>query len=180
MACAVILAAETAGTWERNIVWHTEESLWYDVTLKSPKNGRGLMNYGLSQMEKGDFARALTYFNRALQFNPNYYVLEINLGIASGAVNRNAEAEGHFLRAIQLAPGNAEALFFYSSWLRQHDREREAIPLLNSAIAANPDYLDTRYLLMSIYSDMHDTATCSARRGTCSRGFRMTPRLCRG
>ena len=28
-------------------------------TLKSPQNGRGLMNYGLTQMEKGDYVRAL-------------------------------------------------------------------------------------------------------------------------
>jgi len=57
-------------------VWHNEETLWYDVTLKSPQNGRGLMNYGLTQMEKGDYVRALNYFTRALEFSPDYYVLE--------------------------------------------------------------------------------------------------------
>jgi hypothetical protein len=57
--CALVLLAFAAGTWERNKVWRTEESLWYDVTLKSPYNGRGLMNYGLTQMQKGQNARAL-------------------------------------------------------------------------------------------------------------------------
>jgi hypothetical protein len=157
-ACLVILGAAAYGTWQRNIVWHNEESLWYDVTLKSPKNGRGLMNYGLSQMGKGDFVRALDYFNRALEFNPQYYVLEINLGIANGAIHRDEEAERHFLRALNLAPGNAEALFFYASWLKTRNRAHEAVSLLNTAITANPAYLDARYLLMSIYAESGDTA----------------------
>jgi len=36
-AIALLLAAYAYGTWQRNIVWHTEESLWYDVTKKSPQ-----------------------------------------------------------------------------------------------------------------------------------------------
>ena len=61
---AVILAAGVWGTWQRNRVWHSEESLWYDVTLKSPKNGRGLMTYGNSQVAKGEYLKALDYYKK--------------------------------------------------------------------------------------------------------------------
>jgi hypothetical protein len=37
------------GTWQRNAVWHTEETLWRDAALKSPRNGRALMNYADEQ-----------------------------------------------------------------------------------------------------------------------------------
>ena len=40
-ALAVVLCTEAVGTHVRNNVWHTEESLWRDVTIKSPQNGRG-------------------------------------------------------------------------------------------------------------------------------------------
>ena len=63
------------GTIQRNRVWNTEESLWRDVAEKSPRNGRGLMNYGLTLMNRGDYADALDYFTRALAFTPNYMVL---------------------------------------------------------------------------------------------------------
>ena len=53
------LAAYAAGTYQRNRIWRNEESLFYDVTIKSPANGRGLMNYGLTQMEKGETQKAL-------------------------------------------------------------------------------------------------------------------------
>jgi hypothetical protein len=156
--CCAILAVAGHGTWQRNIVWHNEESLWYDVTLKSPQNGRGLMNYGLTQMEKGDYVRALSYFTRALVLSPDYYVLEINLGIANGALNNNDEAERHFARSIELAPQDAQALYFYASWLRERGRYSEAIQNLSINIENNPAYLDARYLLMWCYHDLGDSA----------------------
>jgi hypothetical protein len=157
-ACGLILAVAAHGTWLRNIVWHDEESLWFDVTQKSPRNGRGLMNYGLTQMEKGSYVRALDYFTRALEFSPDYYVLEINLGIANGALNNDAEAERHFARSLELAPEDAQALYFYASWLRERGRYSEAIQDLNADIQYNPAYLDARYLLMWIFHDLGDTA----------------------
>jgi hypothetical protein len=66
----LILVAYAVGSYQRNRVWRNEESLFYDVTIKSPTNGRGLMNYGLTQMEKGDTQRALDYFARAAAFTP--------------------------------------------------------------------------------------------------------------
>lgn len=157
-ACGLILTVAAHGARLRNVVWHNEESLWYDVTLKSPQNGRGLMNYGLTQMEKGDYVRALNYFTRALEFSPDYYVLEINLGIANGALNNNGEAERHFARSIDLSPQDAQALYFYGNWLRDRGRYSEAIQLLNACVEYNPAYLDARYLLMWIYHDLGDTA----------------------
>jgi tetratricopeptide (TPR) repeat protein len=154
----LILGAAAYGTTRRNAVWLNEETLWYDVTLKSPTNGRGLMNYGLTQMEKGDYVRALNYFTRAEKYDPDYYVLEINLGIANGALNNEEEAERHFARSLELAPQDAQALYFYAVWLRERDRLSEAIQALENDIQYNPAYLDARYLLMWIYHDLGDTA----------------------
>ena len=50
-----VLVAESIGVSARNRVWHSDESLWHDVTVKSPTNGRGLMNYGLTLMARGDY-----------------------------------------------------------------------------------------------------------------------------
>jgi tetratricopeptide (TPR) repeat protein len=116
------------------------------------------MNYGLTQMEKGDYVRALNYFMRAQQYSPDYYVLEINLGIANGALGHDEEAERHFARSLELAPGDAQALYFYAVWLRGKTRYDDAIRALESDIRYNPAYLDARYLLMWIYHDLGDTA----------------------
>ncbi len=147
-ACLVLLlAAYGYCTHVRNTVWKTDETLWLDDVQKSPHNGRGLMNYALTQMAVGDYPRALDYFTRALQFTPNYPTLEINLGIVNGAMadqgdaSRYAIAEHHFLRAIALAPNDDQTHAFYGRWLLQHHRISEAIAQLQTAIALNPPRL---------------------------------------
>jgi tetratricopeptide (TPR) repeat protein len=145
-------------TRERNRVWHSDESLWYDVTLKSPRNGRGLMNFGLTRMAAGDYKSALDYFNRALVYTPAYMYLEVNLGIANGGVNSNSEAEAHFRRALALEPNETISYYYYARWLYSKQRTREAIGLLQRAIALNSGDPLPRYLLMKIYSQQADYA----------------------
>jgi tetratricopeptide (TPR) repeat protein len=152
-AAVLALAACAWGTHERNIVWRSEESLWRDVSIKSPRNGRGLMNYGLTLMAKGQDAEALRYFQKALEYTPNYFILEINLAIACGELHRDAEAEQHFRRAMQLAPNDEQPPFYYGRWLMSHGRVGEAIPQFLTSIVRNRDYLDPRYALMQAYTD---------------------------
>ncbi len=160
--CALVLAGFAWGTRERNIVWSTDETLWRDVTLKSPNNGRGWMNYGLTRMEKADFPGALAAFQKASLLTPNYYFLEINLGIAYGASGRPAEAEAHFLRAIQLAPAETAPRYYFARWLSETRRNPEAIAQLTVAVGLNPDYIAARYLLLQLYSIQGDTAKLDA------------------
>ena len=51
-------------------VWRTDESLWRDVVEKSPHNGRGIMNYGLVFIERGDYASAIANCERAPNTKP--------------------------------------------------------------------------------------------------------------
>jgi tetratricopeptide (TPR) repeat protein len=153
LACALaVLALYGYGTHLRNTVWRSEESLWQDVVEKSPGNGRGLMNYGLTQLSKGNIGGAYDYFRRASFLTPNYSTLEINLGVAAGALHLDAEAEAHFRRAIALAPRDSQPYFYYGRWLREKARIQEAMFELRQSAALNPADLDPRYLLMSIHA----------------------------
>src|SRR5262249_848735 len=129
----LILGVAAYGTHQRNHIWSSDELLWQDVTVKSPQNGRGLMNYGLSQMSKGEVGVALTYFQRAQQFVPNYAPLEVNLGIVLGIMGQTSEAEGHYKRALQLAPTQSTPYLFYGRWLRSQKRLPEADQMLSTA-----------------------------------------------
>jgi tetratricopeptide (TPR) repeat protein len=155
VCCVVILAAHAAGTHARNRTWKTEESLWLDVTEKSPQNGRGLMNYGLTQMSRGNYALARQYFDRAEILTPNYPTLEINQGVVTGAMGDQVTAEGHFRRALQLG-GGSDASFFYARWLIDRGRAPEAIPLLEKSVALSPAGTTPRQLLMDLYAARGD------------------------
>lgn len=149
----LILAGYGHGAWSRNRAWATEETLWRDVTLKSPHNGRGLMNYGLTLMAKGQTAEALDLFQKASRFTPNYYVLEINTAIADGVLGHDAEAERHFTRALLLAPADHLPDYYFGRWLHQKGRSLDAIAHLQSSVGKNPSYPDSRYELMQAYAE---------------------------
>jgi Tfp pilus assembly protein PilF len=113
----VVLAIFCTLTFERNKVWFSNKTLWADVAQKSPKNGRGLMNYGLVLMEEGDYQGARELFERALVYNPLYPNLFVNLGIVYGQLNDHVRAEANFKRALELAPTAIDVKFFYARYL---------------------------------------------------------------
>jgi tetratricopeptide (TPR) repeat protein len=158
----LLLLAYGYGVHQRNRVWSSDEALWLDDVQKCPRNGRGWMNYGITQMAKGAYSVALGSFQKALLYTPNYPALEINLGIVQGTMNNPIEAESHFLRAIVLAPTSDEAHFFYGHWLFSSGRVGEALAQLRAAVQLNPSRLPARDLLASVYAVMGDTEKAHA------------------
>jgi protein O-mannosyl-transferase len=150
LATVGVLACFVLGTRARNEVWRTEETLWRDVTEKSPRNGRGWMNYGLQFMAKGDYATALALYDRARTLVPNYYMLAINTGIAHGALRHDDEAVRQFERAIALAPDSSEPRFYYGRWLASIGRTAEAAAQFQAALKLNPLAFDARDALAKI------------------------------
>jgi tetratricopeptide (TPR) repeat protein len=155
----VMLGLYAQGTVARNRVWRDDETLWKDDVEKSPHNGRGLMNYGLVLMGRGDGIGAREIFLRALVETPNYAILETNLGIVSNLLGYNAEAERHFARALALTPNADEPRYHYARVLFQQRRLQEAQAQAQSAVQLNPSRLGTQYLLMQIDASLgEDTA----------------------
>jgi tetratricopeptide (TPR) repeat protein len=151
----VILTGYAFGVHARNDVWHTEESLWRDVTIKSPKNARGLMNYGLTKMNKGDYKEAEKCFIKALAMWPYYYSLHINMGVLKNATGDKASAEKYFKDATQLG-NHPDAWFFYGNFLCQQLRYTEAIPMLEKCLQLAPAHIGARTMLMKAYNDSGD------------------------
>ena len=140
------------GTYQRNKVWNDAETLWKDVTIKSPNNGRGLMNYGLSQMALGNYNDAEYYFLEAEQIEANYYALEINLGVLYGALKNDQKAEFHFLKAISLNSSAPSPEYYYARYLNAKGQSQSAIKYLNKALQKSPSHMPSKMLLNTIYS----------------------------
>lgn len=157
MAAALLLLCGYAyGVKERNKVWNTEETLWKDVTVKSPKNGRGLMNYGLSQMAKGNYPEAEKYFLQALSLWPHYSFLFVNLGVLKEATGDIPSSENYFKQAIQCGADYPDTWFFYGKFLNDQHRTSEAIGALSKVIEISPAHIGARSLLMKVYYETQD------------------------
>ena len=108
---AILLAIYAYGTFQRNTVWRSEETLWRDVTRKSPGNARGLMNYGLTLMEKGDYRDAEKWFAIALMKYPSYPYLHVNMGVLKAATGDRRAAERYFRYRDRPRPELSGVLF---------------------------------------------------------------------
>jgi tetratricopeptide (TPR) repeat protein len=161
MCAVLVLGGHAVGAYERNKVFRTEETLWLDVTQKSPANGRGLMNYGLTQMALGRYETAKEFFDRAHLYAPDYWTLETNLGIVAERLGQSTVAEAHFKRALQLQP-ISNAQFFYGRWLLERGRTPEAIAHLQRAVAVSPADPAARHLLLDAYARTRRTAELKA------------------
>jgi tetratricopeptide (TPR) repeat protein len=151
-AAFALLAAHSYGVHQRNKVWQNDETLWYDVAQKSPKNGRGLMNYGLAKMAKGDYPTAEIYYLKALELSPNYSYLHVNLGILKAAQGNFNDAETYFKRGLAIGLDLTNCHYFYAKFLAQQTRNLEAIVQLNQALALSPADVKSRYLLIDCYA----------------------------
>jgi tetratricopeptide (TPR) repeat protein len=155
-AAVLVLVAHAAATHARNRVWRDDESLWADVVRKSPLNGRGLMNYGLTKMRTGRYEEARALFLRALARTPSYPVLHVNLAIVTDAMGRSEEAEASYLRALELAPGEVAAHRYYAAWLVRQARSAEALPHLERALELSPGDVAVRHALLDLLAALGD------------------------
>lgn len=152
----IAISGYVYGTYQRNIVWAKDESLWKDVTEKSPNNGRGWMNYGLTLMGRGDYTNAEYCYNQALKHTPNYYILHVNIAILQEATGRKKEAEEHYKQAVKYGPGYVEAYYYYARFLYNSGRTAEAEIYTNKGLEIFDGHLYSRYLLMDILSFNRD------------------------
>jgi protein O-mannosyl-transferase len=136
---------------QRVEVWDNGKTLWYDVTVKSPKNGRGLMNYGLQLAAEGKYDQALVYYKRALNLMPYYSYLYTNLGIAYNAMDSVQTAEWHYKRSIELSPQMHNGYYYYAIFLRSKSRIPEAEANFKKVLEFSPDYIYARYALLEIF-----------------------------
>ena len=151
---ALTLAAHAYGTHRRNQIWSSAETLWHDVTLKSPKNGRGLMNYGVACMSKGDFETADRYFTMALDTRyANHSYLQVNLAIVNDCLGRPDEAKQHFEQALRLGSDSPTVHYHYGKWLNEKGNAALAVEHLDIALSFSPGMLTASELRDKILSE---------------------------
>ena len=156
--CILFLGLHAYGTYQRNEVWDSDLSLWRDVTIKSPENGRGLMNYGLAEMRRGNMQEAIKYYEKAQETDYGRHAyLYINLGIATNVLSDRSgdqqlkdKAEGYYKTALLYGVHYPQTHYRYADWLHKNSRSSEALPYVKKAIELSPAHKPARELMQRI------------------------------
>jgi Flp pilus assembly protein TadD len=137
---ALVISLHALGTYHRNDVWGSSETLWRDAVEKGPGNGRALMNYGLVKMAKGEYGEAEQLFLQAAEELPTWPYIHVNLAVLQGATDRPEEAEKSFRAALHYGAQNPEPYYYYAQWLKAQGREQEALTLLERGHKVSPKH----------------------------------------
>lgn len=107
-----------------------------------PKNEQAWYGLGRCYYTQSEFREAQEAFGRALALDPGDVKAEENLGLADEMGNRPQEAENAYKAAIAMADGDAKTdqwpYLDYGSFLLEHDRAAEAVPVLQRAVKVAP------------------------------------------
>jgi tetratricopeptide (TPR) repeat protein len=107
-----------------------------------PLNQQAWYGLGRCYYSQSEFKEAQEAFEKALALDPRDVRAEENLGLAYEMGNRPQEAERAYKAAIAMADGDAKTdqwpYLDYGSFLLEHDRPAEAVPVLERAVKAAP------------------------------------------
>ncbi len=110
----LVFCGHAYGTYQRNEVWGSSETLWYDAVQKGPTNGRAQMNYGLVKMANGEYDEAEKHFQKAVEILPYWPYSNINMAILKDAQGDWPTAEKYFNLALKWGKNNPEPYYYYA------------------------------------------------------------------
>ncbi|RIK66041.1 MAG: O-GlcNAc transferase [Planctomycetota bacterium] len=104
-----------------------------------------LTNLAKAWTLKGDYPRAIEYYEQALALRPDFPKARSNLGAILQRVGRAREAESHLRASVESYPENPLAWNNLGSVLLELGRAQEALDCLKKAAALRPDLPDAHY-----------------------------------
>lgn len=112
--------------------------LWKDVIKQYPYSSRPHNNIGLLYSKKGEIDKAIVYYLKALELNPNNVKAYQNLGNAYYALNKYEEAMHKYKKVINLSPNYSKGYYNLGNVYSVMKRSEEALHLFEKSIELDP------------------------------------------
>jgi tetratricopeptide (TPR) repeat protein len=112
------------------------------------------LSLGAIYWQRGERAAAVEEWRQEVTRHPQSFQANYSLGAGLALTPGGAgEAERYLRKAVTIKPGSALALYQLAKLLWQ-GKNPEAVPLLFRAVAADPNYRNSHYLLGTIYQSL--------------------------
>lgn len=152
MASLFLLCGMGWMTFERNVIWADDRSLWFDTVSRSPDNQRALINYAREMIRDEDLTTAAEYARRADISAPQDAQSEVLVADVLDRLGLDSRAEFHYSRAVSLWPKYASAMSAYGTWLLARQRYAEATDWSVKALRLNQRDNNARVNLIDAHS----------------------------
>jgi tetratricopeptide (TPR) repeat protein len=138
--CAALLLILGMATWQRTLVYKSEETLWTDTLAKNPDCWIGHNNLGKALYQKGQVDEAMAQCQRALEIDPKYAEAHSNLGMALFQKGQVDEAVAHYQKALEINPNDATTHYNFGNALFQKGQVDEAVAHYQKALEIQPSF----------------------------------------
>jgi len=134
-----VLGLFSAWTYQRNLTWSDDLTLWTDVLMKSPNKARPHTNYALALMDRGRVDEAIKHYRISARLAPN--VPGVYNGLAGALLTAGDvdEAIEQYTIAIKLDPDNVEFLLGMARAQEKKHQPEEAMRYYKQVLDLNPD-----------------------------------------
>ena len=136
----LVLVALMACAWRQTSFWRDNETLWTRTLACTPRNTVAHCNLGVTLMDAGHVAEALSHYRKAVEIDPDCALAHYDLGGGLSRLGRFAEALAHCRRAVELQPESAEFQCELGATLAHLGRFEEAMVHQRRAVEIRPDY----------------------------------------
>ncbi|MGA8654985.1 MAG: tetratricopeptide repeat protein [Chthoniobacterales bacterium] len=142
--CAGLLLILAMASWQRSLVYESNETFWTDTLAKNPDCWIGHNNLGDALLQKGQVNEALEQFQKALGIYHNYLEAHYNLGVALFQKGQVDEAVSQYQKALEINPDYADVHYNLGNALLQKGQLDEALAQYQKASEINPNDADVR------------------------------------
>jgi tetratricopeptide (TPR) repeat protein len=127
-------------TWQQTKIYHDQETLWGDTLAKNPTAWMAHSNLGIVLADQRKLTEAISHYEEAIHFKPDYAEAYNNLGIALALQGKFSESIQNCERAVQLKPDYADAEYNLGIALAARGNLAEAIQHYERAIQLKSGY----------------------------------------
>ena len=134
-----------------NLQNYTEAENYFDKLLHVQKKPEIFFIQANIHKQLKKYDSAISYFEEAIQLNPNFSEAYNNLGNTKKRVGKIDEAITCFKKAIQLKENNIEAYFNLANIYKENRHFNELIKIYEKILSFNKNEIKTLYNLGSTY-----------------------------
>ncbi len=139
----------------------SEVQTFSSLAAENQRNKRSsaerLYSQGLAQLSRDDYARALPYFEKAAEADPNYAEAWYQAGYCYGVLGRHTEALRATRQAAKLRPDWAETYVNIGASSYALAQYKEAVDAYRQAIRIDESNADTQYSLGLTFGKLNRT-----------------------
>ncbi len=148
IAASMIIALLSWRAFAQTSYWENSERLWNHALAVTTDNAMAHNNLGHLLLQRGEWDRAISHFelalnirshNAATHYNLGRALMENNLANALARKGRLNEAVSHYDESVRLRPDYGDPYFNLGSVLFQQGRIDDAIAQWHKALAAQPN-----------------------------------------